>query len=222
MTRGTLGVFAKWPEPGAVKTRLGGSPAWGVRVARAMLLDTLQKATGFQGRRILAFTPSSAFDDFAALLPPGFELVLQGEGDLGARMERFFCNHLRTPDDAVILIGADSPTLPLAYVIEGFARLEQANVVVGPAVDGGYYLIGCRGATPPIFEGIAWGGAEVLASTIARLSDPQWRLSVLPPWYDVDAAADWALLRGHLAALRRAQVDPGAPHTEALMTELTS
>ena len=107
----------------------------------------------------------------------------------------------------------------MEYVERAFAELEHVDAVLGPATDGGYYLVGCGPARPPLFEGVAWGGASVLADTIKGLSDPQWRLSLLPPWYDVDAPADWAMLRGHLAALRRAGVDPDTPHTEALLGE---
>ena len=107
--------------------------------------------------------------------------------------------------------------MPVEYVERAFTELELADVVLGPATDGGFYLVGCGPARPPLFGGVAWGAASVLEDTIKGLSDPQWRLSVLPPWYDVDAPADWAMLRGHLAALRRAGVDPGAAHTEALM-----
>lgn len=92
-------------------------------------------------------------------------------------------------------------------------------MVLGPATDGGYYLIGCGPVAPPLFEGIAWGAASVLADTVAALTDPRWRLSLLPPWYDVDAPDDWTMLGGHIAALRRAGVDPGVPHTEALIRE---
>ena len=119
----------------------------------------------------------------------------------------------------MVVLGTDSPTLPPAYVEQAFAALDNADVVLGPATDGGYYLVGCGGRVPPIFEGIAWGGPTVLAETIALLADPSWRLAVLPPWYDVDTADDWRMLCGHLAALRRAGLDPGVPHTERLCRE---
>ena len=124
-----------------------------------------------------------------------------------------------TPARAVVLVGADSPTLPVEYVERAFAELERADVVLGPATDGGFYLVGCGPARPPLFGGVAWGGASVLIDTIKALADPQWRLSLLPPWYDVDAPADLSMLRGHLAALRRAGVDSGAAHTEEFLRE---
>jgi rSAM/selenodomain-associated transferase 1 len=214
-----LGLFAKWPAAGAVKTRLGGDPAWGARVARAFLADTLARLAHIPARRLLAFAPAGAAADFAALAAGAFDLVPQGEGDLGRRMGRFVRDRLAEGARAVVLVGADSPTLPPEYVERAFASLQTADVVLGPAADGGYYLLGCGPRLPPVFDGIAWGTPSVLGQTVARLENPAWRLALLPPWYDVDTPADWSLLCGHLGALRRAGIDPGVPHTEALTRE---
>jgi glycosyltransferase A (GT-A) superfamily protein (DUF2064 family) len=73
---------------------------------------------------------------------------------------------------------------------------------------------------PPIFDRIGWGSSRVLQDTIAALSDPQWRVSLLPPWYDVDTPEDWEMLCGHVAALRRCGVDPQVPHIESLMQRI--
>jgi uncharacterized protein len=219
--RQVLGLFAKWPKPGAVKTRLGAgpSPDWGARVARAFLLDALARASAVAARRVLAFTPADARADFAALAPSGFELTAQPDGDLGQRMSGFLTAQLQAGAEAVVLIGTDSPTLPIAYIEQAFAELRSADVVLGPALDGGYYLVGCGRRLPPIFEGVTWSTNHVLADTVARLSDPSWRLALLPPWYDVDTPEDWELLRGHVAAMRRAGVDPAIPNTEMLLRE---
>src|SRR5262249_42424452 len=116
----------------------------------------------------------------------------------------------------VVVVGTDSPTLPVSYVVDAFAKLDDADIVLGPATDGGYYLLGCR-RLPPIFEGVDWGGWSVLGPAVARLSDPSWKLVLLPPWYDVDTPEGWAMLAGHVAAMRRAGVDPGVFATEALL-----
>ncbi len=214
-----LGLFAKWPRPAAVKTRLGGPPGWGAAVARAFLLDALQRLSALAARRIVVYAPADAAPAFAEVAGGRFELAPQCDGDLGQRMRAFFEQQLATGAEAIVAVGTDSPTLPLEYVESAFRALEsgEADVVLGPALDGGYYLIGCGPRLPPAFDGIAWGGATVLAETVARLG-PGWRLALLPPWYDVDEPRDWAMLRGHLAALRRAGLVPGVPHTEALET----
>jgi uncharacterized protein len=222
-----VGLFAKWPRPGMVKTRLAGatSPAWACRVADACLRDTLARLNRLAGRpvrRVIAFAPTDAEANFARLVAESgapFDLVPQADGDLGERMSRFIAQQHGAGADAVVLVGADSPTLPLETIEQAFAELSQADVVLGPAMDGGYYLVGCGRRVPPIFQGIAWSTAQVLAQTIVCLRDPQWRLALLPPWYDLDSCEDWALLRGHIAAMHRAGVNPGVPHIEALLEE---
>jgi rSAM/selenodomain-associated transferase 1 len=218
-----LGLFAKWPSAGLVKTRLAavGGPDWCARAARVFLLDALQRLSVVNAQRILVFGPPEREADFAPLAAGRFALTPQGDGDLGRRMAAFIQQQTAAGAGAVVLVGADSPTLPVEYVEQAFRELERADVVLGPAMDGGYYLLGCRPNPPPLFEGVAWGGAHVLADTIAALADPRWKLALLPPWYDVDAPEDWTMLTGHLAALRRAGVNPGAPHTEALVRETT-
>jgi rSAM/selenodomain-associated transferase 1 len=211
-----LGVFAKWPRGGTVKTRLGLPPDHAAAIAEAFLLDTLDRCTALpRTRRLVVFTPASSGQDFATLLPAGWDQEPQAEGDLGTRLAAFFARHL-AGGAPVVAIGTDSPTLPLSYIEQAFAHLTDADVVLGPATDGGYYLVGARGELPPIFHPIDWSTERVLEQTIATLSAPRWRLALLPPWYDVDTATDWQLLRGHIAALRRAGLDPGIPRTERL------
>jgi rSAM/selenodomain-associated transferase 1 len=223
LSDGVLGVFAKWPAAGAVKTRLAGAdPAWAARVAQAFLVDTLARLSSIAAQRMIAFTPAEAATVFAALAGDHYALVPQGDGDLGQRLERFLGERLAEGAGCVVVVGTDSPTLPVEYVERAFELLQTADIVLGPATDGGYYLFGCRGNVPPVFDGVAWGTTEVLAQTVARLENRQWRLALLPPWYDVDTRADWELLRGHLLAQRRAGLDPGVPHTEPLANENVS
>jgi rSAM/selenodomain-associated transferase 1 len=213
-----LGLFAKRPDPGRVKTRLAAraSPEWAARVADAFLRDTVARLGGIGDRRVLAFAPDDAHPFFAGLVGDRFALRPQAEGDLGRRLSTFIAGELEAGAGAVVVVGTDSPTLPPALVEQAFRELGRADVVLGPATDGGYYLLGSAGRLPPLFDGVAWGGGRVLADTVARLADPGWRLAVLPPWYDVDTLDDWWALCGHLAALRRAGIDPGVPLTELL------
>jgi rSAM/selenodomain-associated transferase 1 len=211
----SLGVFAKWPHPGTVKTRLGGPAGWNAAVARAFLLDTLARTAGLADRRVLAFAPPEARGPFAALVS-GVVLTPQADGDLGARLHAFLAGELGGGAGKVVVVGTDSPTLPPEYIARAFAALDRADVVLGPATDGGYYLLGCRRA-PPVFDGVAWSSPQVLGETVDRLGDPGWELALLPPWYDVDTPEGWAMLAGHARAMRRAGIDPGIPHTEALL-----
>ena len=165
---------------------------------------------------MLAFSPADTRASFAELAGDRYALEPQADGDLGQRMAAFFGRHLTAGAEAVVLLGTDSPTVPVDYVEQAFRELEAANVVLGPATDGGYYLIGCR-QLPPVFDGIRWGGSRVLEETVACLADPMWRLALLPPWYDVDTPDDWQMLRGHLAAMERAGLDAEVPQTLQLL-----
>jgi rSAM/selenodomain-associated transferase 1 len=224
--------MAKQPLPGLVKTRLAAetTSAFAARVASAFLSDSLDRLASIDARRILAFSPQEARDFFLSLARGRFELTAQVDGDLGQRMAAFFEGQFRNGAEKIVLIGVDSPTLPLTHIEEAFAKLEQADLVIGPATDGGYYLVGCSVGRisnpshrlPPIFEGISWSEPTVLQDTISRLQRTEWGLALLPPWYDVDTLNDWQMLRGHLAAMRCARVDPQLPRTEALAKESNS
>jgi rSAM/selenodomain-associated transferase 1 len=215
----TLGLFAKRPWPGQVKTRLAAvsSPEWAAAVATAFQNDVLDRLSLVGGRRVLAFTPPDAAPYFAGLAAGRYLLTAQAEGDLGRRMAAFFTEQLQITPEGVVLVGTDSPTLPLSFIEQAFNELEDADVVLGPAADGGYYLVGCARRLPPIFDSIVWSSSRVLEETVARLAGTRDRLALLPPWYDVDTIDDWWMLRGHVAAQRRAGLDPGVPRVEHLM-----
>lgn len=216
MPERTLGLFAKRPVAGEVKTRLAAetSPEWAAQVADAFLHDCLDRFGTVHADRILAYAPDDAGTFFANVVSSQWRLTPQGDGDLGVRMARFYTREMQAGAQRIVLLGADSPTLPLSFIEQAFAELERADVVIGPATDGGYYLLGCTRRLPPIFEGITWGSGDVLTQTIQRLGDA--RLALLPPWYDVDTLEDWRMLQGHLAAMRRAGIDPGLPRTSKL------
>jgi uncharacterized protein len=214
-----LAVFAKEPRAGQVKTRLARetSPEWATDVALAFLRDTLERCAGVQGERMLVFTPAEARDFFVTQAAGRYRLVPQADGDLGQRLKRFVIDHLTQGTERIIILGTDSPTLPLEYVTRAFELLLQYDVVLGPATDGGYYLLGCTGRVPPIFDRITWGEASVLAQTTERLQAASWSFTLLPPWYDVDTLADWRKLPSRIAAIRAAGLDPQAPRTEAML-----
>jgi glycosyltransferase A (GT-A) superfamily protein (DUF2064 family) len=133
-------------------------------------------------------------------------------------MKAFFEGEFEDGAERVVLVGSDSPSLDPTIVISAFLCLESRDLVLGPATDGGYYLVGAREAVPPIFEGINFGTPAVLGQTIDRLRDTGLSLAVLPPWYDVDTADDLRMLAGHVRALRRAGLNPGLPRIERLLS----
>ncbi len=138
----------------------------------------------------------------------------QIDGDRGQRMQAFLAGELDDGADRVVLIGSDSPTLDPTIVVSAFLCLESRDLVVGPATDGGFYLIGARRAAPSVLEGIDWQSPDVLSQTIDRLADTDRSLALLPPWYTIDRPDDLRMLAGHLRAMRRAGFDPGLPRLE--------
>jgi rSAM/selenodomain-associated transferase 1 len=226
--RAVLALFGKQPIPGAVKTRLAAEfgPELAAEMHSAMLFDLLDLWASDRflapgGRRVLVYSPADAGPWFDQRVPEAFALQPQADGDLGDRMHSFFAGEFEEGAERIVLIGSDSPTLDPTLVISAFMCLEGRDLVLGPATDGGYYLVGCRPPVPPIFRDIAWSTPTVLADTIDRLRDTGLALAILPPWYDVDAPVDWRMMTAHLRALRRAGLDPGLPRTETLMERIT-
>lgn len=200
----TLGLFVKNPEPGRVKTRL--ASAIGDFVAaelyQGFLSDLIQRFRSTGTRRVLAYSPADAASSefFAHASAGSYELWPQPDTDLGTRMRQFFETFGPEP---VVLIGSDSPTLPVGFPNVAFAMLQHADVVLGPATDGGLYLIGLNQQRRfwPIFDGIDWSTSRVLDQVMRRLVEVEARVEVLPPWYDIDDPGDLPFLRGHLSAI---------------------
>src|SRR5690242_902336 len=113
-----LGIFAKQPIAGQVKTRLADAtaPLWAQRVAEAFLLDTLDRAQTVQASRTIVFAPTEAATFFASLAANRYDLTPQSDGDLGQRLQVFFTQSRRLGFSRIVVIGADSPTLPLEWI----------------------------------------------------------------------------------------------------------
>lgn len=196
-----LMIMARAPEPGRVKTRLaaefGNETALGLHVA--MLADTLDLARRSAAcfRRVAVGWASES----GVVPPPGcvsghpdFGHESQGGGSLGDRLSRAFAREL--PSGAVICIGTDSPSLPDEFLrsAAGLVVASGARAVLGPAVDGGYYLVGLSSWAPSLFEGIDWGTGRVLAQSLRQAQRDGFEVSLLPPWYDIDRPEDLRLL----------------------------
>ena len=215
-------LFAKKPAPGAVKTRLQShlGPSEAARLYEALLLDCATALHATQAAaKVVAFTPAYAEGALRTLLTPigAFEYVPQPEGDLGQRMEGLMQWAFARGAERVVLVGSDSPSLPVEYIDEGLALLREKEVVLGPSTDGGYYLVGRRKGESRIFQDVTWSTGMVLEQTLARLGTQT--LGLLPLWYDVDTPADAAFLKVHLEALARAGSTQGK-HSLAVLRDL--
>jgi rSAM/selenodomain-associated transferase 1 len=218
-----LGVFAKQPIAGQVKTRLAEatSPEWAQCAAAAFLEDSLDRFSQIEADRTIVYAPKEGSAFFSQLARGRFASIPQQDGDLGHRLQDFFIDAFRQGYSRIIAVGSDSPTLPAAYIELAFRLLETHDVVIGPAFDGGYYLIGTGPDEIRVFEEIPWSTPRVLEQTVKRVGAVSARLALLPLWYDVDTLDDWAMLRGHVLAMRQAGVDPGVPRVERLIQEQT-
>lgn len=216
----TLVIFARLPAAGCVKTRLAAAlgDARAAALYEAFLADLADRLRGTCDRRAIAYTPDSPearayFQDLAA---DDYVLWPQPDGTLGVRLAECFDAHLRHVR-RVIVIGSDAPTLPAERIQEAAAALAASDCVLGPAVDGGYYLVALRRPCFELFTEIDWDGPDVLEQTVLRVQSAGLTLDVLSPWYDVDTVGDLHALRGHLSALRASGVDPRVPRTERLL-----
>jgi hypothetical protein len=185
-----LAVFAKYWQPGDVKTRLAVAVGDHQAAAyyREFLATTLRRFADVGEGRAVVYTPQSRRNEFAALAGSRWWLLPQAGGDLGQRLAAFLATALATIARRVVIVGADSPTLPVEYVREAFDQLATHPVVLGPSEDGGYYLVGASGAVPPIFDVMPWSEPTLLEATLARLAEHGICPHLLPAWYDVDDA----------------------------------
>ncbi len=228
-----LGIFVKHPIPGQVKTRLAAElgAAFATELYAAFIADLVERFRGRVDRSLLCYAPDepAAADYFRSIADTDFELWRQPALSFGERLAAFFDEHLSTDDNStddnshgdcrVVVIGSDSPSLPIEYVERAFEDLADHDCVLGPATDGGYYLVGQRNPARAIFDGIEWSTSRVLEQTVARINRVEATLSVLPPWYDVDTSADVELLDGHLRALRQSETRANLPNTTALLSK---
>lgn len=186
-----LSMFAKHWTPGQVKTRLAAriGAASAARLHEQFVWTLAARLTAVGDSRSIHYWPPDAEPDFARFAD-SWRLHPQVTGDLGARMEAFFAGCFSGGCERVVLIGSDSPTLPRAILDEAFDALEEEAVVLGPAEDGGYYLIGARERVPPIFRGVDWGTERVWEQTTALLTRAGIGYRELPVWFDVDRYDD--------------------------------
>ena len=189
-----LVLFTRYPQPGQAKTRL--IPALGAAGAAELhrrlteaTLATL-RATGLPVEIWVTGAPVAAFEAWLGRDAP---IRLQGCGDLGARMDRAL-----QPTPAIV-VGSDLPTLAVSHIMRAAALLAGGTVALGPAEDGGYYLVGLPAPAPFLFEAMAWSTPGVLAETRRRLQANAMAYALLPTLPDLDRPEDLARFPGLLA-----------------------
>lgn len=188
-------IFTRYPEPGKAKTRL--IPALGAEAAaelhRQMTEQTLAQVKRLQQSRSLTVEIWFAGGDRAQMQTwLGADLIYQAqpEGDLGDRMAQAFQTAFYSGVKAAIIIGTDCPELTDVLLTEAFQALQQTDLVLGPATDGGYYLIGLRRMVPELFKTIAWSTDRVFQQTVDIASRLNLSLTTLPTLTDVDRPDD--------------------------------
>ena len=209
-----LAVIAKEPVPGAVKTRLAARLGVGgaARAAAAILADTVAGMAEVDAEPWVCFAPPEARTRMARLAP-GFGLLAQVEGDLGDRLAGCLAALVGGGADQVVIVGADTPQVPRATYEAAFALLDEVDVVLGPARDGGYYLVGAKAALPELFVGVPMGTDAVLRETMQRAVRRRLRVGTVPTLRDLDRLEDLQ------AALAAGELD-ASPRTRSVVADL--
>lgn len=201
-----LVLMAKAPIEGQVKTRLIGAltAAEAKQLYVAFLSDTFAMMESVNDerdelRQVLCYTPEGEEEAFDEVEREGCLMIAQRGKDLGERLTNCFADVFAMGFDCVMAIGGDSPTLPDEMVFEAFDCLETENdVVVVPAEDNGYCLIGMRKLNPAVFQNIPWSTADVMAATETQANAAGLSLIVGPAWYDVDTPEELERLKQEL------------------------
>jgi rSAM/selenodomain-associated transferase 1 len=190
-----LMVFTRYPEPGKTKTRL--IPVLGetgaANLHRLMAQKAIARGISLQNSRRLSVEihhtggSQQQMQDWL-----GSDIIYQNQidGDLGARMTAAFQKSFNSGVDKAVIIGTDCPGLKAEIIAQAFDKLSQHDLVLGPAKDGGYYLIGLGRSIPELFRGINWGSSEVFAATRAIAQKLDLKIAYLPTLADIDLPED--------------------------------
>lgn len=205
----------KAPVEGEVKTRL--IPPLTAKEAatlyRAFIKDTFSRLSSLTDLALYAFfTPAGAKDDIVDIIPQGISLTSQKDGDLGKRIYEVFECLFNAGHKRAAVMGSDSPDLPIEYIESSFSMLKESpkSLVLGPATDGGYYLIAMDRLIKIPFEGIEWSAKTVLEDTVRNAVASGITVKLLPEWHDIDRPEDLKFLEGN----------PDAPESSACLMEV--
>lgn len=188
-------IFARRPQAGRVKTRLAPvlTHEEAAELYDCMVRDVLAQSRELAGvSRFLFYEDTEGAIAFFRGIDAGLQVLPQEGLGLGIRLEKAFEEVFARGYSSVAVIGTDSPDLPLSFISQAFVALEedQADVVFGPAEDGGYYLVALRKPCPELFRHISWSSSTVLEQSVSQANENGLRIALLPCWYDVDEPAD--------------------------------
>jgi len=216
----TLLLFVRHPEAGQVKTRL--IPALGAAGAAAlyerMAAAVARRVAGLRRpglRRVALVAPPGRVAAVGAWLGEGFTAEPQASGDLGARLTAAFAAAFAAGARRVVAIGTDCLDLTPELVGAAFDALHRVDAVVGPALDGGYYLIALRRAIPAAFAAIPWSSPDALTVTLDGLQGAGASVHLLPRLRDLDTPEDLDALLPRWGALLRPLAESAQPHEGA-------
>jgi rSAM/selenodomain-associated transferase 1 len=223
--RCAIAVMAKAPRVGQAKTRLAAalSAEGAAEISACFIRDAIGNIAAAAKKAAIdgyvAYLPRDAEGEFREMLTGGVELLPSRRAGLAQSLHDAAADLLAAGYGSVCLINSDSPTLPTSVLVEaaGMLAVPGDRVVLGPAEDGGYYLIGLKRAHPRLFEEIAWSTPAVFAQTVERARELGLEPAVLRSWYDVD---DLESLRRLDAELFGESSDPAsyrAPHTAGFL-----
>jgi uncharacterized protein len=216
MSRPVVIVMVKAPRAGFVKTRLVPTltAEHASSLAACFAQDAVANAKRATADVVVAYTPSGGRAILEPLLPRDLRWIEQKGADLGERLECVTQDAVRNGFDPLIITGADSPTLPAAFITTACAALTsaEADVALGPTVDGGYYLVGLGAHCRNLFSDVAWSTPLAYEQTSLNAVRQGLRLLELPQWYDVDTQADLLRLREELLTDEEARLRATATH----------
>ncbi len=202
-----LYIIGKAPRCGLAKTRLANSlgEEAALDLYRGFLRDLAARFRTLPHRFGWYVTPPDAWPDFERIVGHFAHVLVQPEGDLAARQSAFFARASARGEPRAILLAADSPQVPVVTIADAFERLDRSDVVFGPTLDGGYYLVGMRGFHP-IIDGVPMGTATVYRDILARCRERGLRVEEVASEFDIDTVDDLA----HLRPLLTQRADLGA------------
>lgn len=201
----TLLVVAKQPIPGQTKTRLCPplSHAQAADLYECFLRDTLDIMRKVSDVKcVIGFLPENAHAYFHQLAPD-MELIRQYGASLGERLDYVLTEVLANGSQRAVVMDSDSPTLPVEYVSQAFDQLTDADVVIGPTRDGGYYLIGMKQPQPHLLRQVQMSTPHVLNDTLALAESIGLAVALLPTWYDIDTIADLHQINSEITELSK-------------------